>query len=78
MSLQTQFLLSLSSVFPAVSFIMGLPVPFGTTTSESIASCPHWGAGGGGRGTCFQEVLSEEWDGFSSRDPRTASVILLA
>lgn len=34
MALQTQFLLSLSSVFPAVSFIPGVPVSLGTTTSE--------------------------------------------
>lgn len=33
-ALQTPFLLFLSSVFPAVSFIPGLPVSLGTTTSE--------------------------------------------
>lgn len=48
MSLQTRFLFlsSLSSVFPAVSFILRLFVPLGTTTSEPLAPCPHWGEEG--------------------------------
>lgn len=54
----------LSAVFPAVRFILGLPVPLGTMTPGLLLPSPHLGLG-----ACFQEVLSE--------DPEPKSPILL-